>query len=213
MSKQPTPDTWMPFYVGDYFADTLQLSTEEHGAYLLLLLHLWKQGGREKFDKNLLRGVTKVSAHKWPKIWAKISRYFYEEGGELGNDRIDQELAIARENSNKARARTRAATEARKGKTKHRNDIATSTPSPSPSPYKNYRSGEVDPRHDHEEVVEFPYRGAYRAWLQSGTWPSREIQGQYPFDYVPPPDHPDHPTDREDWETIRVEETDRHARG
>ena len=39
-----TGNAYMPFYVGDYLGDTSHLSTIEHGAYMLLLMHYWCHG-------------------------------------------------------------------------------------------------------------------------------------------------------------------------
>lgn len=50
---------YMPFYVGDYLSDTMHLTTEQHGAYLLLLLHQWKKG---HFLEEEISSIAKLAA-------------------------------------------------------------------------------------------------------------------------------------------------------
>lgn len=62
MSKAPI----MPFYTDAYLADTGHLTTEAHGAYLLLLLHCWRCNGAPVADDDrLLARIVKATPRRW----------------------------------------------------------------------------------------------------------------------------------------------------
>jgi hypothetical protein len=53
----------MPLYVGDYLADTGRLTTEQPGAYLLLILDYWRNGALP--DDSILATICGLSATAW----------------------------------------------------------------------------------------------------------------------------------------------------
>lgn len=94
MSKDPI---WMPLYIADYMLDTAHLSTEEHGAYLLLLLHAWMNKGALPNDDERLRRITRMEKRAWNISKNEIKSFFYEHQGVLRHRRIDLELQRAQE--------------------------------------------------------------------------------------------------------------------
>lgn len=91
---------WMPLYVGDYLADTRHLSTEEHGAYLLLIMHYWRTGGLPKSDTQLAR-IAGMTPEGWAGSRETIAAFFDEE---WKHKRVEKELADAERLSAAGRA-------------------------------------------------------------------------------------------------------------
>jgi uncharacterized protein YdaU (DUF1376 family) len=90
MSEPP----FLPFYSGDYLKATEDLTTLEHGAYLLLLMTIWNKEGRLPNDAGRLARIAKMPLKHWRRIEGKILDFFEEvEGGTLlRHERIDKEL-------------------------------------------------------------------------------------------------------------------------
>lgn len=87
MSK---PDTWMPLYIGDYLQDTTRLTTEQHGAYMLLIMDYWTNGPLPDDDAALAH-VTRLQPAAWKKTRHVIARFFSIEDGVWRHKRIDEE--------------------------------------------------------------------------------------------------------------------------
>lgn len=90
-------NVYMPLVIGDYVKDTLDLTTEEHGAYFLLLISMWNAGGELPDDPQRLAALAKVSRKRWPVLWATIGRFFMPAGdGKVTQKRLKGELEAAR---------------------------------------------------------------------------------------------------------------------
>ena len=68
MSNRP----WIAFYMGDYLKDTMHLTTEQHGAYLLLLMECWTQG-RIPTDLQGQAVIVRMSVYRWKKSALRCS--------------------------------------------------------------------------------------------------------------------------------------------
>lgn len=59
---------YMKLYVGDYVADTMSLTTREHGAYMLLLMSMWRAGGKLPVNDAKFAQITKTTPREWAEI-------------------------------------------------------------------------------------------------------------------------------------------------
>jgi uncharacterized protein YdaU (DUF1376 family) len=79
---------WMPLYVGDYLGDTGHLTTAQHGAYLLLMMHYWRKGELPDDDSQLSK-ITKLPLKTWCD-YRPVLHAFFHDGWR--HKRIDAEL-------------------------------------------------------------------------------------------------------------------------
>jgi uncharacterized protein YdaU (DUF1376 family) len=80
---------FMPWYIGDYLRDTQHLTTEQHGAYLLLIAHCWEHGAIPAEPTGRAQ-VVRLPLKRWQQIKAPIEAFFLEDGT---HKRVTKELA------------------------------------------------------------------------------------------------------------------------
>jgi uncharacterized phage protein (TIGR02220 family) len=159
------PDAWMPLYVADYLADTTRLTTEQHGAYLLLLIDYWRNG-RPPNDDRVLAQITGLTLTRWLNHRPVLERFFTVDNGVWSQKRADEEMQKAVELQANLSGRGKKGAEARWGNaTANATSITQAepspmpadAPSPSPSPTSNSKtlSGRPDFKAEASEILNF----------------------------------------------------------
>lgn len=91
---------FMQLYVADYLADTMPLTLEEHGAYLLILMAMWRGGGRLAGDDLTLRQVCRISQKRWETIRGRVMALLDDAGdGFITQKRLAAEYEKANKKS------------------------------------------------------------------------------------------------------------------
>lgn len=99
---------WMPLFNGDLLANTLHLSAQEFGAYMLLIIHAWEFSAKVKVADA--QRIARVGNRHWAKVRATLAPFFDPPDGlqggalEVVHTRVSTELAIAAEMSNKRKS-------------------------------------------------------------------------------------------------------------
>ena len=121
---------WMPLNVADYLKDTRHLSTREHGAYLLLLMHAWTSDGELPADEVRLARITSLTPKEWRFSREIILDFFVLVENSYRHNRIDAELARADEFIEQKReaGKASAAARAQRSFNGRSTGVATGTP-------------------------------------------------------------------------------------
>lgn len=96
MSKRP--DSFMPLWIGDYLADTMHLTRDQHGGYLMLIMAYWRRGAALEDNDDALASISRCSSIEWASIRPVLAKFFTIEDGLWKHGRIDEELQKAAEN-------------------------------------------------------------------------------------------------------------------
>jgi uncharacterized protein YdaU (DUF1376 family) len=91
-------DIWMPFYIADYYRDTMHLSTVQHGAYCLLLLNYWVRQAALPDDNDYLANVTRLSLEQWLGHRPSLCLFFSVGNGRWVHGRVEKEILKAQKN-------------------------------------------------------------------------------------------------------------------
>lgn len=87
MSQAPS----LPLFVDAYLGDTTHLSTEEHGAYLLLLMAMWRRGGSIPDDDKDNARMVGLTVTKWRRMKPRLMEFLDAKNGEISQKRLKKE--------------------------------------------------------------------------------------------------------------------------
>lgn len=150
----------MQLYVADYLGDTRHLTTEQHGAYLLLLMAMWRYGGTLPNDRSKLARITGLSEPRWARIEGDVIEFFVVENGVLTHVRVQKELTKANAT---ARQRSESGKKGAKAKSLKNNDDAQAIAEAGLKHTRGTQISESDTSEDKSSSVCFPEKRKLRA--------------------------------------------------
>jgi uncharacterized protein YdaU (DUF1376 family) len=95
----------IPLFPDAYHRDTTHLTTEEHGAYFLLMMAAWGSDDCSlPNDDKRLAALVKMPVAKWKKIAPTVLEFWTIDKGRISQKRLVKEWHWVRQKSDKARA-------------------------------------------------------------------------------------------------------------
>ena len=168
MSKKP----WFPLYVGDYLTATHDLTVEQHGCYLLLLMRAWQRHDNAlPNDMAWMRSaLPRMHGHAFNRLVPPLLARFFTLGADdkWRNKRLDDE----RQRADKLSAKQKQNIGKRWSKTKENNELADTVVIP--SQLQLHKEEKIGNFGKLKQEKQWPTHGVVSKrrgtiWLKSGT--------------------------------------------
>jgi uncharacterized protein YdaU (DUF1376 family) len=144
MSKAPA----MPMYWDAYLADTTHLTTEEHGAYMLLLAAMWRRNAWVPDDDKDNARILGLTPAKWRRIKARLMETvsgFHVKDGKITQEKLQKTWENTQEKIGKNRSN---GAKGGRPKSKENKDMAKANGSVSVNPNQSIPEPEPEPEPD-----------------------------------------------------------------
>lgn len=138
---------YMQFFVADYLADTMHLSTEEHGAYLLLIFNYWQTGKPLPNNDKRLSIIARLENERWTDVKQTLIEFFVVSDEKLTHPRIEADLQFVEDKQNKAILAGKASAVARAAKKRVKENTRLTNVDDSLQPKGNHKESESQEEH------------------------------------------------------------------
>lgn len=99
----------MPLWTDAYLGDTTHLTTIEHGAYLLLLMAMWRaEGHKLPNDMKMLARYARMTPGQFQRIWPVLKPFFRCASDSITQGRLTDEAVAVERNSKKQSDKAKA---------------------------------------------------------------------------------------------------------
>lgn len=119
----------MPLWISDYLRDTRDLTLEEHGAYLLLLMHYWERKCEMHYDLERLTRAINAPERSLNLVRGVVERFFTVDPDQrLHHTRADHEWDYVTAKVEQRRAAGRKSAESRRKARGNAQPVQTTSP-------------------------------------------------------------------------------------
>ena len=157
---------YWPVATDAFIADTTHLDAEQTGAYMMLLMSLWRspEACLPDDEKKLCR-MARVSHRKWHAVWDVIAEFFTVEDGFVTHKRVTSDRVKVREKIDAARTNGQRGGERKALKTK-KVDVADATDPLEKNASETVADGKLTINHKPKDIPPNPLEGEFEEFYR-----------------------------------------------